>query len=66
MSFSLVEFEGKVQSRWTCIIKMILDITIKGRGHETIVSRKGILGEEPTGGKAGNPCTTHLHSVALT
>ena len=39
--------------------------TIKGRGHETIVSRKGIL-EEPTGGKAGNLCTTRLHSVALT
>ena len=40
--------------------------TIKGREHETIVSRKGILGEEPTGGKAGNLCTTRLHSVALT
>lgn len=66
MSFLLVEFEGKVQSRWNCIIKMILDITTKGKEHETIVNRKGILGEEPTRGKAGKPCTTHLHSVPLT
>lgn len=45
---------------------MILDITTKGKEHETIVNRKGILGEEPTRGKAGKPCTTHLHSVPLT
>ena len=44
---------------------MILDITMKGREHETIVNRKGILGEEPTGGKAGYSCTTHLHTVPL-
>lgn len=63
VSFLLVEFVGKVQSSWDHIIKEVLEVTIKGRRHETIVSRKGILGDSlPQEAKLGGHAL-HISTV---